>query len=196
MKKKFDHFLEQPALNEFDIMTPVLSIIGKSNSGKTTLIEKLIPVLKSRGYRIGVIKHTHHTIETDSEHKDSRRHQKAGAETVVIASKDQIALVKQHPSNRLADIEPYFSDMDLIITEGYKSENRPKIEVIRSATGKRPVFSNTNNTGWIAFVSDLPPDSSLPCFQHNDIEEIADFIDNTFLKTSTDQDSLSDSGPD
>lgn len=163
-------------------MTPVLSIIGKSNSGKTTLIEKLIPVLKSRGYRIGVIKHTHHEIQMGSENKDSSRHRNAGAETVVVASRDQVVMVKQHPSNRLADIEPYFSNMDLIITEGYKSEDRPKIEVIRSATGKRPVYSDNNSRGWIAFVSDMPADSSLPCFSHDNIDEIADFIENTFLK--------------
>ena len=78
-------------------MPPILFIVGKSQAGKTTLIEKLIPQLKKRGYKIGTIKHAHHGFIVDKKGKDSRRHQEAGADTVLVASPGKIAMVKKMP---------------------------------------------------------------------------------------------------
>ena len=114
-------------------MTPIISIVGKSESGKTTLIEKLIPELKKRGYRIGTVKHALHGFQIDREGKDSFRHKAAGADTVVVVSPKSIAMVKNGGGETLDFVVKYFSDMDLVITEGYKRENKPKIEVFRKS---------------------------------------------------------------
>ncbi len=107
-------------------MPPILSIVGRSESGKTTLIEKLIPQLKQRGYRIGTIKHTHHSIEMDRSGKDSARHRAAGAQTVLLASTGQIVMFKSTRTETLDALVGFFDDVDLLITEGYKQENKPK----------------------------------------------------------------------
>lgn len=110
----------------------VLSIIGKSKSGKTTLIEKLIPELKSQGFRVGTVKHAHHGFEIDHSGKDSFRHREAGAEIVVLSSKDKIAIqrnIKEEMSlNEI--VQTYFpADLDVILVEGFKNEIGLKIEV-------------------------------------------------------------------
>ena len=104
------------------ILPPVISIVGKSESGKTTLIEQLLPELKRRGYRIGVVKHAHHGFDMDRKGKDSYRHKQAGADTVMIASPGRIAMIKDVRGERLDDLIPFFKDMDLLITEGFKRD--------------------------------------------------------------------------
>jgi len=110
----------------------VLSIIGKSKSGKTTLIEKLIPELNSRGLRVGTVKHAHHGFEIDHPGKDSFRHREAGAETVVLYSKDKIAIQRniQEKMSLNEIIQTYFpANLDVILVEGFKEEQGLKIEV-------------------------------------------------------------------
>lgn len=122
----------------------ILSIIGKSKSGKTTLIEKLIPELKSRGLRVGTIKHAHHGFEIDHPGKDSFRHREAGAEIVVLSSKDKIAIQKniqkEVPLNEI--IQTYFPDnLDVVLVEGYKSEratNKERTLASAAETVRRP----------------------------------------------------------
>ena len=110
----------------------VLSIIGKSKSGKTTLIEKLIPELKSQGFRVGTVKHAHHGFEIDHPGKDSFRHREAGAEIVVLSSKDKIA-VQRNTQKELSlneIVQTYFpADLDVVLVEGFKDEHGLKIEV-------------------------------------------------------------------
>ena len=105
---------------------PIISIVGKSNSGKTTLIEKIIPLLKDRGYRVGTIKHDVHGFEIDHEGKDTYRHFQAGTDTVLIASsKDKkLALIKKVNESLSLDelTETFFPDIDIIITENSFSE--------------------------------------------------------------------------
>ena len=105
-------------------MSQMISIVGRSQSGKTTLIEKLIPELKRRGYRVGTIKHSHHIFDFDKTGKDSWRHKDAGAETVIVASPGKIAMVKNDYRGSLDDLKNFFDDLDLVITEGYKKENK------------------------------------------------------------------------
>ncbi len=112
----------------------VISIIGKSKSGKTTLIENLIPELNSRGLRVGTVKHAHHGFEIDHPGKDSFRHREAGAEIVVLSTKDKIAIQRtiQKEMSLNEIIQNYFSDdLDLVLVEGYKDEGGFKIEVGR-----------------------------------------------------------------
>ncbi len=110
----------------------IVLIVGKSKSGKTTLIEKLIPELNSRGLRVGTVKHAHHGFEIDHTGKDSFRHREAGAEIVALSSKDKVAIQmniqKEMPLNEI--IQTYFpDDLDLVLVEGYKNEGGLKIEV-------------------------------------------------------------------
>lgn len=160
-------------------MPPVLSIVGKSESGKTTLIEKLIPELKRRGYRIGIVKHTHHGFDMDRQGKDSYRHRQAGADTVMIASPGQIAMIKDVPGQSLADLIPFFHDMDLLITEGFKSDKAPKIEVFRAQRHRYPACLEDDTL--VAMVSDTPVDVAVPRFATADIQAIAEFIVTNYL---------------
>lgn len=160
-------------------MPPVLSIVGKSESGKTTLIEKLIPELKRRGYRVGVVKHAHHGFDLDQPGKDSYRHRQAGANTVMIASPGQMALVKEMPGMRLADLVPFFADMDLLITEGFKRDAAPKIEVFRAKRHRQPAC--LDDPTLVAMVSDTPWSLSVPRFTPDDTAAIVAFIMSRFL---------------
>ncbi|WP_319523392.1 molybdopterin-guanine dinucleotide biosynthesis protein B [uncultured Desulfosarcina sp.] len=155
-------------------MPPILSIVGKSDSGKTTLIEKLIPELKRRGYRVGVVKHAHHGFEIDHQGKDSYRHRKAGANAVMIASPGQIAMVKDSSDESLDHLASYFEDVDLLITEGFKRDRAPKIEIFRSQCHRRPACLEDDTL--IAMVSDTPFDLEVPRFDPDEIEAITDLI--------------------
>ncbi len=160
-------------------MPSMISIVGKSGSGKTTLIEKLIPELKRRGYRVGTIKHAHHGFEIDNKEKDSYRHKAAGADTVIIASPNSFAMVKNKHRPSLDNLKTYFADTDLVITEGYKRADKPKIEVCRAANNKKPL--NPDHRNLIAFVSDTDFDQNVPKYGLEEIKKIADLIEDRFL---------------
>lgn len=160
-------------------MPPVVSIVGKSESGKTTLIERLVPALKSRGFRIGVVKHAHHGFDMDREGKDSYRHRKAGADTVMVASPGQIAMIKDVSGERLDDLLPFFEDMDLLITEGFKGDRAPKIEIFRAERHRYPACQTDDTL--VAMISDSPLEVTVPLFKTDDIAKITDFIVAAFL---------------
>jgi len=156
-------------------MPQMISIVGRSQSGKTTLIEKLIPVLKRRGYKIGTIKHSHHIFDFDKTGKDSWRHKDAGAETVIIASPGKIAMVKNDHQGTLDGLQNFFGDLDLVITEGYKKENKPKIEVVRAARHADTLL--TEDRHLVAVVTDVDLILEVPVFGLEDIDQLADFIE-------------------
>ena len=134
-------------------MIPIISIVGKSDSGKTTLIEKLLPELTRRGYRVATVKHDVHGFEVDREGKDSWRHKRAGAHSVVISSPNKVALIRDVERDlSLEEIgEKFIQDVDLIISEGYKKDTQPKIEVFRK--GKHKELLCTKEDNLIAIVS-------------------------------------------
>jgi len=160
-------------------MPPIISIVGKSESGKTTLIEKLIPELRQRGYRVGIVKHAFHHFDMDREGKDSWRHKTAGADTVMVASPGRIAMVKDHDSEDLDSLLSYFQDMNIVITEGYKRGNKPKIEIFRAAAHKTPLCRDDDTL--VALVTDTDADLNVPRLGLEDIGKIADFIEKKFL---------------
>lgn len=160
-------------------LPPMISFVGHSGSGKTTLIVKLIPELKRRGYRVGTVKHTHHEPETRDKGKDSARHKAAGAETVIFASSRRIFLVKEMSGDDPEALLPYFHDMDLVITEGFKRKNRPKIEVFRTTAHASPLFRGQPDFVAMVTDADLPLDIRTFCLE--DIAGLADFIEETFL---------------
>lgn len=164
-------------------MPPVISIVGHSGSGKTTLIEKLIPELKKKGYRIAVIKHAVHGFDADMKGKDSRRHKDAGADTVIVSSAAEVAIFKtsdENPADRLDDLLMYCRDADLVITEGYKREKTPKIEIFRRNENKKPLFTgNKNFKALVTDAEDMPMD--VPVFRLDDVKRLADWIEKIFL---------------
>lgn len=158
---------------------PMLSIVGKSNSGKTTLIEKMIPELIRRGRRVATIKHNRHGFAIDHEGKDSWRHKRAGARTTVIASPHQVAVVEDTERDyEIAELrDRYIRDVDLIIVEGYKQNPYPKIEVFRPSLRRERLCGENDNL--IAVVSDEPLAAGVPCFDINDIAGLVDWLEKT-----------------
>jgi molybdopterin-guanine dinucleotide biosynthesis protein MobB len=151
---------------------PVYSIVAYSNTGKTTLLEKLIPELKRRGFRAAVIKHDAHEFEIDHEGKDSWRLTKAGAEVTVIASQTKAAVME----NRFVPIEELIDrirDVDVILTEGYKHGPWPKIALQRSENGK-PLPLPPEEC--VAIMTDVPVETKTPCLGLNEISALADMI--------------------
>jgi molybdopterin-guanine dinucleotide biosynthesis protein MobB len=158
-----------------DTMPSVITIVGHSNSGKTTLLEKLIPELKRRGYRIGTIKHSHHIISMDQPGKDTFRHRAAAADTVLAASPGQIAMVKTWNETGLNELLQYFQDVDIVLVEGFKQEKMPKIEVFRSRIHPQPLFPDDELL--LAVVTDAPRSARVPVFQFEEIQAICDVIE-------------------
>lgn len=155
--------------------TPILCFVGRSNSGKTTVIERLIPELTRVGYRIATVKHAGHGFELDTEGKDSWRHKQAGASAVVVLSKGSMAMFADVSEEiKVEEIRDRFldSEIDLIIAEGWKSEDYPKIAVVREHLGEVTVSTE----GLLAIVSMKPIQSSVPCFDRDDIQNLAELI--------------------
>jgi molybdopterin-guanine dinucleotide biosynthesis protein MobB len=161
---------------------PILTIVGKSGAGKTTLMERLIAELKSRNYRVGTVKHHSHTgFEIDYPGKDSWRHAQAGSDHVVIASPDKIASIRRlNGELALDEIAACIVDVDIILVEGYKRAGKPTLEVIR---GESPQELIGDPDQLFAVVTDIPLDVNLPRFALEDTEGIADFIEKRFLKS-------------
>lgn len=160
---------------------PVVSFVGKSNSGKTTLIEKVIRELCSRGYRVGSIKHDAHHFEIDLPGKDSFRHREAGARMVVISSPDKVATVRKLTAERTMDeLAASFGDsVDIIVTEGFKRAGKPKIEVLRRERSETLICSPAE---LLAIASDMKFDIDVPGFDINDHSGLTDLIERKFLK--------------
>jgi molybdopterin-guanine dinucleotide biosynthesis protein MobB len=163
------------------VMAPIVSIVGKSDAGKTTLLEKLVSELTARGYRIGTIKHDVHGFDIDHEGKDSWRHKHAGAHTVAISSPRKVAVIKDVETEETIDglAANYFQEVDIILTEGYKRESKPKIEVFRSQVHDKPLCTNDDHL--VALVSDIPLDLGVPRFELNDIKGLGEFLEQKFL---------------
>ena len=154
---------------------PLVSIVGRSGSGKTTIMERLIPELKKRGLRVGSIKHHLHGFEIDYPGKDSWRHKQAGSEISIISSPHRIGMVMDvDHDHTFEELIPYFSGMDIVLSEGYKGKNRPKVEVFREEVHDRPLCFNDEDL--IALISETDLDLGVPRFTSGDIEGLADFL--------------------
>ncbi|MEA3309267.1 MAG: molybdopterin-guanine dinucleotide biosynthesis protein B [Chloroflexota bacterium] len=157
---------------------PCLGVIGRSNSGKTTLLEKLIGELTRRGYRVAVLKHTRHPgVQTDLPGKDTRRLWEAGAVHTTFLTPDRLVQTQRYAEEpQLARVLAGIRDVDLILIEGYKRSAFPKIEVVRAARDPHPL---PGIAGRIAYVTDLPAlAGDLPLFELNAIEPLVAFVEN------------------
>jgi len=160
---------------------PVLCFVGRSNSGKTTLIEQLIPELVRAGYKIATVKHSGHGFDLDTEGKDSWRHKRAGASTVLVLSKGSLAMFSDVDDDiHLTDLRKRFLDksIDLILAEGWKSDSFPKIVVVRDQIGEVPV----SPVGLLAVVSNKPVEVPVPVLDPDDIAGVAALIVKKFPK--------------
>lgn len=161
-------------------MTPqILLIVGKSNSGKTTLVEKLIRELKGRGYAIGSVKHAHDRFDFDKKGKDSWRHKKAGADATLVVTDTKVALVKDDVREPAEKMAAYLGGMDLVIAEGFKRQALPKIEIFRTAAPhKEPLCLDDPNLK--ALVTDADIRTGVPVFGLEQIPQLADFVETLY----------------
>lgn len=162
---------------------PMLSFTAKSGTGKTTYLEKLIPMLKVNGLRIAVIKHDAHGFEMDKPGKDSYRLTHAGADHMILTCEDQTAAIITHPKTppELEDLLNRTENVDLILTEGYKLEEQPKVVLLRKGYSEVPV-GNPKNV--IAYVTDFPYGAKVPVFDLNHPEDMLDFLLDYIKKVS------------
>jgi molybdopterin-guanine dinucleotide biosynthesis protein MobB len=168
-------------------MRLIISIVGKSDAGKTTLLENLIGELKRRNYKVAIVKHSHHADDLDTQKKDTWRFTRAGSELSAINSLDNLAIYRH--------MDHYFDpqeisnfilwDYDIILTEGFKSSSYPKIEVHRRAQGQELL---TDPKDLLAVVTDEPLDIGVPQFSPDDIHGIADLVEKTILERKEEND--------
>jgi len=154
----------------------VVSVVGNSGAGKTTFLEKVIREMIHRGLKVGTIKHdVHGRFEMDKPGKDSWRHKHAGASTTVISSPNRIGVVMDvEYDHSLDELVSFFSGMDIILTEGYKKDQKPKLEIFRPEITQEPLCKNDENL--LAFITDAPIDFGVPVFSAEDIKGVADFL--------------------
>jgi molybdopterin-guanine dinucleotide biosynthesis protein B len=152
---------------------PVLQIVGYSNSGKTTLLSKLIAELTRKGYKVGTIKHDAHDFEMDKPGKDTWKHREAGAQVVSITSSSKTALIIQK-RYIIEELLPFYQEMDVVLVEGYKFADYPKIVVIRRAEDEELLH---NVTSVLAVASWEPLSvSGYTRYEINDIESITKVV--------------------
>jgi molybdopterin-guanine dinucleotide biosynthesis protein B len=160
-------------------MPAVVSIVGKSSTGKTTFLEKLLRDLSSRGYKIATIKHSHHSIDFHDPKKDSYRHSQAGASATMVSSTTSLQMIKPVPQEQqIEELSRYYAeDFDLILTEGFSRGSAPKVEIHRKEAG--PLLEVASNL--FAVVTDEPLDTAVPQFGLEDVKGVADLIESRFI---------------
>ena len=155
----------------------VIGFAGWSGAGKTTLIVRLIPELNRRGFSVSTIKHAHHNFDLDQPGKDSYEHRAAGAEEVLVASANRVALMRElrgAPEPSLADLLRLLRDVDLVLVEGFKRDPLPKIEIFRAANGKPLLYPEDRNIA--ALIGDAGPSGGLPHASIDDIVAAANLV--------------------
>jgi len=151
----------------------IVGVTGWKNSGKTTLVERLVAEFVRRGWTVNTVKHAHHDVDIDQAGTDSARHRAAGATEVALVVGLRYAIMREQGEPALAQVLERLSPADLVLIEGYKREPHPKIEVrageVRSMAANDPAI--------VAIAADTPPaETHLPWFRRDDIAAIADFI--------------------
>lgn len=154
----------------------VYGVIGWKNSGKTSLMERLVSEITGRGFSVSTVKHVHHTVDLDQPGKDTYRHRAAGAREVVLASADRLAIMVEHrgPEPELPAVLARMAPVDLILVEGYKRDAHPKVEVWREETG-HPLIQ-LGDPLVRAVATDAALTLPVPVLDLNDTRAVADFI--------------------
>lgn len=150
-------------------------VAASSNSGKTTLIEKVVPLLKAQGLRVAVVKHASKGFDLDRPGKDSWRFREAGADDVLLLSTDRMALLRELRGGPPADIRELLAGADVVLQEGFRLGGTNRIEVFRAdVSGAQPLC--LHDRSFIALASDRHYDLPVPCFDLNDAGGVADLI--------------------
>lgn len=154
----------------------VYGVIGWKNSGKTSLMERLVADITGRGVSVSTVKHVHHTVDLDQPGKDTWRHRQAGAREVVLASADRLAILVEHrgPEPELPAVLARLAAVDLVLVEGYKRDAHPKVEVWRAETGHALIQPGDPLVRAVATDSALT--LPVPVLDLNDTAAVADFI--------------------
>ena len=164
-------------------MTPIIGFAGYSGSGKTTLLEQVIPLLKQHGLRVGLLKHSHHSIDPDTPGKDSYRLRHAGCAQTLMATKERHMLYFEYPEPDREEPELQaclkqfdHSQLDLVLVEGFRDQPFPKIEIHRPSYGKPLLYPNDSDI--IAFATDgeYPSSCTLPQLDLNRPQDVAAFV--------------------
>ena len=161
-------------------MTKVVGIVGWKDVGKTFFVTEIINLLVKKGYKVGTIKHAHHDFDIDKSGTDSFKHRQSGASEVIISSSKRWAKIIENNNKtekKLNELLREFIDVDLVIVEGFKNENHPKIEII----GQNSKIVNNEIKNVVAIVADQKTKSNIPLFMRNDVESLTEFIINKFL---------------
>lgn len=166
-------------------MKPIITVIGPCKGDRTVLIEKIIPKLQEHGYRVATVKRDAHGYDLDTPGKTSWRHSQAGAQTVVVSSAKRITIFKKVNKEWSLEAlaEEFLSDADIVIADGFASAKEPKIKVLLSETEEETQVSESDlfsivgvevgQEGWL---------EEIPRFSLNDIDKLADLIEEKFLK--------------
>jgi molybdopterin-guanine dinucleotide biosynthesis protein B len=152
----------------------VVGLAGWSEAGKTTLIERLIPYFTARGLLVSTIKHAHHNVDIDRPGKDSYRHREAGASEVLLASSSRVVLMQElrgAPEPPLPALIARLAPVDLVLIEGFRAADHPKVEVHRTVSGMPLLFPGDAMIKGIA--SDVAVNASIPCALLDDIPAVA-----------------------
>ena len=155
----------------------VYGVVGWKNAGKTTLVERLVAEISGRGFSVSTVKHTHHMVDVDKPGKDSHRHRQAGAHQVILSSSLRWAIMTElrgAPETPLVELLTHLAPVDLVIVEGYKRDEHPKVEAWRAETGQPLIALNDPTVRAVA--SNDHPVTDKPVIGLDDIPAIADFI--------------------
>ena len=174
-------------MNNYKANKPILGISAYSGTGKTTLLKNIIPLLKKKNYRVAVIKHAHHAFDIDQEGKDSYELRKAGANHMLVTSNQRWALMVENINNKEPDVNECVKklkheDIDLILIEGFKKTDIPKIELHRPSLGHPLLCTNDKNFIAIATDDEIKDDVNIPILDLNNYKMIVECIVKKFPK--------------
>ena len=160
----------------------IIAISGVKNSGKTTLIERIIPKLNNEGLKVATVKHDGHDFDADIEGTDTFKHRKAGAYGTAILSKNKFMVIKEQKNTQEEELISYFSDCDVILLEGFKFSDYPKIEIVRKGNSSESVCKKETLLGIVSDIEELKEeyrenkDNELKVIDINDIDLISELL--------------------
>ena len=159
----------------------MLGFVAPSGTGKTTLLAKIVPILRRHGLKVGAVKHSHHGFDLDRPGKDSYRLREAGVQEMLLVSARHWALLVDEPENDPTPLEEvvrrlYLGRLDVVLVEGYRGTEFPKIELRRREVAEPPLYGRDPSVIAVATDGDLPEPTDLPVLPLDDPEPVADFI--------------------